>query len=73
LRSWATNLVPELWSFAAGTRLRGLESWDIETLCHCQWTDEYGERPETLMRQCPVGSARSAHACLDPPLISGYW
>jgi len=22
-----------------------------ETLCHRQWTDEYVERPETLMRQ----------------------
>ena len=22
-----------------------------ETLCHQQWTDEYVERPETLMRQ----------------------
>ena len=22
-----------------------------ETLCHPQWTDEYAERPETLMRQ----------------------
>jgi len=40
-----------------GQRWRAMEDcstderlWQ-ETLCHRQWTDEYVERPETLMRQ----------------------
>jgi len=40
-----------------GTQWRAMEDYSAderlqqETLCHRQWTDEYVERPETLIRQ----------------------
>jgi len=45
-----------------------------ETLCHRQWTDEYVERPETLMRQ-NVNSSSGFSVCwstVDVILVTAY-
>ena len=39
-----------------------------ETLCHRQWTDEYVEHPETLMRQNVVKTVYRSETLPDAPL-----